>query len=95
VRVLAGTRAGEAACPACGTVSRRVHCSIPRQARKLSKFIAAARKVGTSARRKGSRSPSTQQTGAIREWAKASGHKASDRGRIPQNVIDAYNAAHN
>ena len=45
--------------------------------------------------RKGSRSASRQQTGAIREWAKASGRKVSERGRISQTVIDAYNAAHN
>ena len=31
MRVLAGTRAGEAACPACGTVSRRVHSRYQRQ----------------------------------------------------------------
>ena len=61
----------------------------------LSKFTTAARRVGGSGRRKGSRSASRQQTGAIREWAKASGRKVSERGRIPQTVIDAYNAAHN
>jgi hypothetical protein len=63
--------------------------------KKLSKFTTAARRAGSSGRRKGSRSPSSQQTGAIREWARASGRKVSDRGRIPQSVIDAYNAAHN
>jgi hypothetical protein len=63
--------------------------------KKLSKFTAAARRVGSSGRRKGSRSAGRQQTGAIREWARASGHKVSERGRIPQSVIDAYNAAHN
>ena len=63
--------------------------------KKLSKFTAAARKAESSARRRGPRSASRQQTGAIREWAKASGHKVSERGRIPQSVIDAYNAAHN
>ncbi|CAN3132137.1 histone-like nucleoid-structuring protein Lsr2 [Mycobacterium sp. smrl_JER01] len=31
---------------------------------------------------------------AIREWAKANGHVVSPRGRISQNVIDAYDAAH-
>ena len=61
----------------------------------LSKFTAAARRVGSGGRRKGSRSASRQQTGAIREWAKASGRKVSERGRISQTVIDAYNAAHN
>jgi hypothetical protein len=63
--------------------------------KKLSKFTTAARKAGSSGRRKGPRSAGRPQTGTIREWAKASGHKVSERGRIPQSVIDAYNAAHN
>ena len=33
------------------------------------------------------------ETAAIREWAKANGHKVSDRGRIHQDVQDAYYAA--
>jgi hypothetical protein len=32
------------------------------------------------------------QTGAIREWARANGFTVSDRGRIPQEVENAYNA---
>ncbi|MGH8953693.1 MAG: histone-like nucleoid-structuring protein Lsr2 [Microbacterium sp.] len=31
---------------------------------------------------------------AIREWARDNGHEVSDRGRIPGNVIEAYDAAH-
>ncbi len=34
-----------------------------------------------------------EQSKAIREWAKSSGHQVSERGRISQDVIDAYNAA--
>ncbi len=30
------------------------------------------------------------ETAAIREWAKANDHKVSDRGRIHQDVQDAY-----
>lgn len=30
---------------------------------------------------------------AIREWWRAQGHEIGDRGRIPQNVVDAYEAA--
>ena len=30
------------------------------------------------------------ETAAIREWAKANGHKVSDRGRIHQDIQDAY-----
>jgi hypothetical protein len=37
---------------------------------------------------------SRRRTVAIREWARASGMQVSDRGRIPQEVIEAYRAAH-
>ena len=32
------------------------------------------------------------QVAAIREWARANGFEISDRGRIPREVEDAYNA---
>lgn len=35
-----------------------------------------------------------EQTGAIREWANSNGYKVSSRGRIPDEVEEAYNAAH-
>jgi len=35
-----------------------------------------------------------EQLGAIREWARANGHKVSDRGRIPGEVEAAFQAAH-
>ncbi len=35
-----------------------------------------------------------EQIGAIREWANANGYKVSNRGRIPAEVEEAYNAAH-
>ncbi|MGI8869706.1 MAG: histone-like nucleoid-structuring protein Lsr2 [Mycobacteriales bacterium] len=34
------------------------------------------------------------QAAAIRGWARRNGHTVSDRGRIPANVVDAYNFAH-
>lgn len=34
-----------------------------------------------------------EQSRAIRDWAKSAGVHVSDRGRISQDVIDAYNAA--
>ncbi len=33
------------------------------------------------------------QSAAIREWARKNGKKVNDRGRISQDVIDAFNAA--
>ncbi|WDN55858.1 Lsr2 family protein (plasmid) [Streptomyces clavuligerus] len=31
---------------------------------------------------------------AIRIWARTNGHEVADRGVIPRNVVDAYDAAH-
>ena len=68
----------------------------------LARHIAAAQKVGgrraagtaTSARsNKGTTKPDKNQLGAIRAWAREHGHTVSDRGRISQKVIDAYNSA--
>jgi hypothetical protein len=74
----------------------------------LSRYVAAARK--TSARRPGNRgsdrSGSRSNGGAtrsgynrdtlraIREWAKQNGHTVSDRGRLPLNVVSAWEANH-
>lgn len=68
----------------------------------LAKFIAHARRTG--GRRK-SRTPiptagrgpakmDPEQAKAIRAWAADNGYKVSSRGRIPQEVQDAYEQAH-
>ena len=44
------------------------------------------------ARKPGPRS-SARHTNAVREWARANGMKVSDRGRVPGNVVAAYEAA--
>jgi hypothetical protein len=68
----------------------------------LAKYIGAGQKVsgrrasgsGSSTRSSnGAPKPDKNQLGAIRSWAREQGHKVSDRGRISQEVIDAYNAA--
>src|SRR3954452_18696449 len=51
--------------------------------------VPTQRRGGSSS---GKRDP--QQTKAIKEWARANGHEVAERGRIPQRVIDAYEAAH-
>ena len=74
----------------------------------LSRYVAAARK--TSGRRPGnrgadrsagrgngaaSRSGYNRETlRAIREWAKQNGHNVSDRGRLPLNVVQAWEVNH-
>lgn len=67
----------------------------------FSDYIAAARKVGTRARRTSSSSGAASKPrgnaddlGRIREWANANGYEVSTRGRIAQSVRDAYDAAH-
>lgn len=68
----------------------------------MSKFVAAARRVGGSARggaRRNGSSPARpagdrEQHQAIREWARKQGMKISDRGRIPAPVMQAYQEEH-
>lgn len=35
----------------------------------------------------------TQELNKIREWANKNGYKVSARGRVPQDIVDAYEAA--
>lgn len=63
----------------------------------LAKFTAAARRVGkagrtVSGRGRGPATADREQNRAIREWAKRKGIKLSDRGRIPGNIIEQYQA---
>jgi len=67
----------------------------------LAKYIEVATPLGKvyratpqrpAARRRASADgPSTAD---MREWAKKNGHEVSDRGRLNQEVIDAYLSAH-
>jgi len=68
----------------------------------LAPFIESATKVGRPPRvrsdagvrgRRGARS-AKQDLPAIRTWAAKHGHKVSARGRIPGEVMKAYQAAH-
>jgi hypothetical protein len=64
--------------------------------------VGAARRARTASASGGSdmtssRGPARrdkEQLGAIREWARANGHKVSDRGRIPGEIEAAFQAAH-
>lgn len=66
--------------------------------KSLDPYIKVARKKG-SAPKKYPKSKVTTPTAsadlnAIRDWAKANGRKVSDRGRIPKDVVDAFNETH-
>lgn len=65
----------------------------------LAPFIAAARKtgrggvvVGGRAARGRAATPDREQNKAIRAWAKREGLEISDRGRIPQEIVEKYHA---
>jgi hypothetical protein len=45
-----------------------------------------------AARARGSAAADREQNKAIRAWAKRKGKPISDRGRIPQEIVDEYNA---
>ncbi|WP_067715356.1 histone-like nucleoid-structuring protein Lsr2 [Nocardia yamanashiensis] len=67
----------------------------------LEPWTEKARKVGRSTKRKagviagGRTRPAVdrEESTAIREWARAQGHQVSSRGRIPAEIVDAYQRA--
>lgn len=64
----------------------------------LAPYLGFARKT-TAAGRKGRRSTGTANGSKnnpreVREWARSAGYKVSDRGRVPADVIAAFEAAH-
>jgi hypothetical protein len=68
----------------------------------LEPFVSAARRAGgrkrsaaargTAAR--GSAASDRERNQAIREWARKQGMNVSERGRIPAEVVEAYDKAH-
>lgn len=67
----------------------------------LAPWIGMARRSGgrrQTRRRGGSSSSSSparrEELSKIREWAREQGHQVSDRGRVAQEIKDAYYSAH-
>ncbi|WP_251151389.1 Lsr2 family protein [Cellulosimicrobium sp. Marseille-Q4280] len=61
----------------------------------LSRFVQHGRRIAS--RRPGrrtARSAPSPDRAAVRTWARENGHEVSGRGRIPQGVLAAYEAAH-
>ena len=62
----------------------------------LATYVGHARKVSGS--RRGRRSSASSSTGhsakEIRDWARDNGHDVPERGRIPSDVRDAFEAVH-
>lgn len=67
---------------------------------QLDDYIKSARRVGhvkggtRGTRKLSTTKPDREQNQAIRAWAQQNGYELSDRGRIPANVTDAFEAAH-
>ena len=62
----------------------------------LEPFTSRARRIG-GGRRSSTKAPAGKtdknQLQAMRDWARSNGLKVSDRGRVSQEVQDAYNAS--
>ncbi|HJP77194.1 MAG TPA: Lsr2 family protein [Pseudonocardiaceae bacterium] len=63
----------------------------------LAAFVASARRTSGRAKRgtavRAGRGGASGDVSAIREWAKEQGLPVSARGRIPANILDAYNSS--
>jgi len=70
----------------------------------FAEWISNARKTtggrstsSSSSRSSGARASSTTKRGdldAVRAWARDNGHTVSDRGRVSNRILEAYDAAH-
>ncbi|MEO9330320.1 histone-like nucleoid-structuring protein Lsr2 [Gordonia aurantiaca] len=67
----------------------------------LQKYLEVSRQVGRTTKRSAATATTSsgggrnkETTKAIREWAIREGYELSDRGRIPQSIIEAFEAAH-
>lgn len=65
---------------------------------QLSTWVEHARRVsgrrrGRGGTGRGRASIDREQSAAIREWARKNGYSVSARGRIPAEVVDAFNSA--
>ncbi len=72
----------------------------PKDGKALTKaaagYVSSARRITTrrTPRENGHPLRARAETAAIRDWARASGMKISDRGRVPAAVFRDYQAAH-
>jgi hypothetical protein len=61
----------------------------------LAGYIGHSRKVGGARRgRRPAATPGGHAAREIRDWARSNGHKVPERGRIPADVREAFDAAH-
>jgi hypothetical protein len=66
---------------------------------QAAETVGAPRRAGSGGTRRRGASTAARSTGdreqnqAIRDWARQHGHAVSDRGRVPSEVIEAYQQA--
>lgn len=62
----------------------------------LAVYVGHGRKVTRSRGRNQQRTPRRQgpSPADVREWARGNGYEVSDRGRVPEEIRQAYDAAH-
>ncbi len=60
----------------------------------LAGYVGHGRKVTTSKGRKTRATTSGPSARELRDWARSNGHQVSDRGRVPAEVREAFEAAH-
>ncbi len=60
----------------------------------LSGYIGHARKVSSTRKRRSSAASSGPSARELRDWARSNGYEVSDRGRVPAEVREAFEAAH-
>ena len=61
--------------------------------RSLEAFVASARRTGGRSLQKRSQTgsePATEERMAMRQWARENGYEIGDRGRISQEIQDAF-----
>lgn len=61
---------------------------------EMEKYTAISRKLARNGKPYHKKNLDAQNTKLVREWASKNGFSVSDRGRIPADVQDAYDAAH-
>lgn len=79
--------------------AKELQDTLKRHEEELSKYVNPDRAIGSisaqssqPARRRSTANPDTAK---IREWARANGYEVADRGRIPDEIREAYKADKN
>ncbi|WP_141014214.1 histone-like nucleoid-structuring protein Lsr2 [Nocardioides sambongensis] len=60
----------------------------------LAPFIENAQRVPASKRARRPSANGQSKSAKVRSWAKDNGYEVPNRGRVPQAVVEAYDAAH-